>query len=995
MRLSIRFQPWIVSLMVLLVLTLTSVFLLTVFGKFQSMAQTNAEERFALVASRATSRLEEMLQSQRRFVDILSRSQPALFQSAGALEPDALVPNLVAALHANDDLYSAYFGLQGGDFLQAVAVRGLAPVAEALGAPAATDHAVRRITRDAGGTRREHWTFFGRDGATLGQRSSATGYNPTTRPWFSGALERRSVYIADPYRFASTGELGLTLSSPLPGGQGVVGVDVTLAAFRAFLDELELSPNGVVVVMDGNTRVLGLSARSPRLDATGDVLLKPLAEVGNPLLAGLDQTGNASAAESQATRLLEVNGEPLVLAHTLLQPVSGRVYRVMTVAPVSDFTGAVLAARRDVLLSSAVILLVLVPLALLGTRQAAQGLRSLANSSERLRHFDFAHRPEPVRSFLYEVDVLGKAQEVVHDSLREYTSALELARAKLAQIVDNGIRLGRERDRDKLLRHVLFGARDIAHCQAATLFIRTEHNTLRFALRTSDDDLPAFEIALHDENGEPVHKYVSTHVALTAESVVIDDVYTETRFDLSGTKKFSEESGMRVVSMLTVPLFPREGEVIGILQLLNCLDSETGEVVPFDPETVGFIEALAAQSAVAIENQNLLLAQKELMDSMIRIIAGAIDAKSAYTGGHCERVPELALMLAEEAAQVKEGPLASFGFHSEDEWSEFRIGAWLHDCGKVTTPEYVVDKATKLETIYNRLHEIRTRFEVLLRDAEIAAHKAVAAGQDADSAWATYEARKAQLQSDFAFVAETNLGGEFMAPERVERIRAIAEQTWWRHFDDRIGLSHDEEQRLEGVPATPLPVQERLLADKAQHIVRRGPDKALDPKYGFQVRVPEHQYNHGEVYNLCIARGTLNDEERFKINEHIIQTIVMLDSMPFPKHLKRVPEYAGTHHETLIGTGYPRKLTAEQMSVPSRIMAIADIFEALTASDRPYKKAKTLSDCIKILSFFKKDKHIDPVLFDLFLTSGVYQRYAERYLKPEQIDTVDIRPYLG
>ena len=995
MRITIRFQSWIVSLTVLLVLLLTASFLLAVFGKFQSMAQDNAEERFALIASRATARLDEMLQSQRRFVDVLSHSQASLFQRGAALEPDALVPTLVAALKANQDLYSAYFGLRDGDFLQAVAVRGQSPVAAALEAPAGTDLALRRITRRGDGARTETWLFLDAAGARLGQREAAASYNPSQRAWFTGALERRAAYIAEPYRFASTGELGLTVSAPLPDGNGVVGVDLTLSAFRAFLDELELSPNGAVLVMDGNTRVLGLSARSPRLQASGDVLLKPLADTGNPLLTGLDQTGNNTTPPDRANVVIELAGEPFVLAHTLLQPAAGRVYRVMTVAPVSDFTAKVTQARRDVLLAAAAILLVLVPLALLGTRQVADGLRALTRTSERLRRLDFSQRPEVVRSYLYEVNTLGEAQQVMHDSLRERTAALEVARAKLAAIVDNGIRLGRERDREKLLRHVLFGARDIAHCQAATLFIRTEQNTLRFALRTSDDELPSFEIPLFDADGQPVHKYVSTHVALSAQSVVIDDVYAETRFDLSGTKKFSDESGMRVVSMLTVPLFPREGEVIGILQLLNCLDTDTGEVVPFDPETVGFIEALAAQSAVTIENQNLLQAQKELMDSMIKIIAGAIDAKSAYTGGHCERVPELALMLADEAARVTQGPLADFAFKTEDEWSEFRIGAWLHDCGKVTTPEYVVDKATKLETIYNRIHEVRTRFEVLLRDAEIATHKAISAGQDTDGAWAAYEARKAQLLEDFAFVAETNLGGEFMAPERVERIRAIAEQTWWRHFDDRIGLSHDEEKRLAGVPVPDLPVQERLLADKPQHIVPRGEDKALDPKYGFQVRVPEHLYHHGEVYNLCIARGTLNDEERFKINEHIIQTIVMLDNMPFPKHLRRVPEYAGTHHETLIGTGYPRKLSAEQMSVPSRIMAIADIFEALTASDRPYKKAKTLSECIKILSFFKKDKHIDPVLFDLFLTSGVYRRYAERYLKPEQIDEVDIQSYLG
>ena len=461
--------------------------------------------------------------------------------------------------------------------------------------------------------------------------------------------------------------------------------------------------------------------------------------------------------------------------------------------------------------------------------------------------------------------------------------------------------------------------------------------------------------------------------------------------------QFSEKTGMRAVSMLTIPLSPRDGEVIGVLQLMNALDPESGAVIPFTPELVSFVEALAAQSAVTLENVNLLESQKLLMDALIKLVAGAIDAKSAYTGGHCERVPELAMMLAEAASAVDSGPLANFRFASEEEWREFRIGAWLHDCGKVTTPEYVVDKATKLETIYNRIHEIRTRFEVLLRDAEIERLRAIhERGDDVAAADARFAERRAQLLDDFAFVAEANIGGEFMAPEKMARVGRIAEETWLRHFDDTLGLSQEEIRRRGQSPVQPLPVRENLLADKPWHVVPREPERqAFDPAHGWQVTMPENLYNFGEVYNLGIARGTLTDEERFKINEHIIQTILMLEKLPLPKSLRRVPEYAGTHHETMIGTGYPRRLTADELSIPSRIMAIADIFEALTASDRPYKPMKTLSESIKILSFFKKDQHIDPVLFDLFLTSGIYRVYAERFLKPEQIDEVDISRFIG
>ncbi len=579
-------------------------------------------------------------------------------------------------------------------------------------------------------------------------------------------------------------------------------------------------------------------------------------------------------------------------------------------------------------------------------------------------------------------------------------NALKLAQRKLTSLVENGLLLNHTKDRNVLMKHILMGSQDIAHCAAATLFLKTDRNTLTFDMRTNENSLPenslpTFELPIFNPDGSPNERFVVTHVAAHNQAVIIDDVYTETRFDLSGTKKFSEKSGFRTVSMLTVPLSPREGEVIGVLQLLNALDEETGVVIPFPHELLGFIEAMASQSAVAIENQALLAAQKALVDSLITIVAGAIDAKSAYTGGHCERVPALAFMLAEEAEKITDGPFAAFGFKSEEEWHEFRVGAWLHDCGKVTTPEYVVDKATKLETIYNRIHELRMRFEVLLRDANIERLEAILAGQPGAEADAKFSARKQALIDDYAFVAECNIGGEFMAPERVERVRHISQQTWQRHFDDRLGLSNEELHRYERFPARSLPAQEFLLADKPEHVLPRLASAGFDPKYEFKLKVPDNMYNFGEVYNLSIPYGTLSAEERFKINEHIMQTIIMLDKLPLPKNLQRVPEYAGTHHETLTGTGYPRQLSAEQLSIPARIMAIADIFEALTASDRPYKKAKSLSESVKILSSFKKKNHIDADLFDLFLTSGVYQRYGERFLQPAQMDAVDIGQYLG
>jgi len=381
--------------------------------------------------------------------------------------------------------------------------------------------------------------------------------------------------------------------------------------------------------------------------------------------------------------------------------------------------------------------------------------------------------------------------------------------------------------------------------------------------------------------------------------------------------------------------------------------------------------------------------QEELLNSIIKLIAEAIDAKSAYTGGHCERVPAIAQLLLDEANKSDQGVFKDFTFNSKEELREFEIGAWLHDCGKVATPEYVVDKSTKLETIYNRIHEVRMRFEVLWRDAEISYLKQTISEQELKN-------HQDSLRDDFEFLASTNMGGEFMDADKQQRVQSIANKEWQRHFDDRLGLGEVEALRYEEQENTNLPATEKLLSNKIEHIVKRENfDPTVYEKEGFKLEVPEHLYNYGEIHNLCIERGTLSDEERYKINEHVILSIKMLEKIPFPEHLQSIPEYAGTHHETLIGTGYPRKLTKEELSIPARIMAVADIFEALTASDRPYKKAKTLSTSIKIMSFMVKDQHIDADLFKLFLTSGVYKDYAQKFLKPEQIDEVDVESYFN
>jgi len=585
------------------------------------------------------------------------------------------------------------------------------------------------------------------------------------------------------------------------------------------------------------------------------------------------------------------------------------------------------------------------------------------------------------------------SNKVIQDILEE---EIKTRTAKLDMLIESCLMMSMEKSRSKLLKHILVEGQRLLNCDGGTMYLVTEQNTLSFAERTRDDHLPFEEIALYDPaTGQANDVYASTYAALHNETVIIDDVYRETRFDCSGTRDFDARSGYHTVSLLTVPMAPRGGKVIGILQFFNTQSPATGKIISFPPDIIDLVGALAAQAAVALDNLQLVQIQKDTTENIIRIMAEALDSKSPHTGHHCVRVPELAFMLAEAACNESSGPLAAFNFASEDEWFEFRVGAWLHDCGKVTTPEYVIEKATKLDTIYNRIHEIRMRFEVLLRDAEIASLRARLQGEDEKAASARLEQRKAELADDFAFIASCNLGKETMDVTDIARLQTLARQTWRRHFDDRLGLSRDDLLRRQDEAETPLPVDEFLLRDKPYQIIPRKKQQKPTAELGIKMDIPENQYNFGEIYNLSVQRGTLTHEERYKINEHIIETIKMLEQMPFPDSLKRVPEYATTHHETLDGKGYPRKLCASALSVPARIMAIADIFEALTSSDRPYKRPYKLSESLKILHDMKLRRHIDPDLFDLFLTSGTYRKFAELFLEPEQIDDVDIRQFLG
>jgi len=530
---------------------------------------------------------------------------------------------------------------------------------------------------------------------------------------------------------------------------------------------------------------------------------------------------------------------------------------------------------------------------------------------------------------------------------------------QLERLHQIGIALSAEQCPNKLLEMILVSAQQLTRADGGTLYTVTDQQTLNFEImrNTSLDialggttgqaiKLPPLPIYL--DNGRPNFNMVAAYSYLQQATVNIADAYSpELGFDFSGTRQFDARMGYRSTSFLTVPMRNHEQEVIGILQLINATDPDSNQIIPFSESHQRLVESLASQAAITLTNHQLIHGLKHLFEAFIKLIADAIDEKSPYTGGHCQRVPELTMMLAEAAIAEDSGPLKDFHLNDE-ELFELKIAAWLHDCGKVTTPDSVMDKATKLETIFDRIHLIDERFELLKTQREAHHLRKVietqATGNIVNPKLISREINilKKQLDDDKYFIRKVNYGSESMTQADQVRVRQIANY----EYQNEAGQSV------------------KFLTDN-------------------------------EVYNLTIAKGTLTPEERTTINNHILVTISMLESLPYPKSLRRVPEYAGGHHERMDGTGYPRGLTRDKMSIPARIMGVADIFEALTSKDRPYKKAKTLSETLNILGKMKLNHHIDPDIFDLFIRKKLYLSYAEKYLDPEQIDEVDESKIIG
>lgn len=509
-----------------------------------------------------------------------------------------------------------------------------------------------------------------------------------------------------------------------------------------------------------------------------------------------------------------------------------------------------------------------------------------------------------------------------------------------------GIALSSERDTKTLLQMIADMARKYSRAEGCTVYLCNEgKNALDFAViqneilnihgNKEDKKREWPSIELYHEDGQENHSNASAYCALKNKPISITDVYNEAGFDFTGTKEFDAHSNYRSQSMLLIPMTNHEDEVVGVLHLLNARKGISRNICSFSEEDIPMVHGLASQAAVAVTNVRLVQDIENLLKAFIKSIATAIDEKSPYTGGHIQRVAKLTEMLVDRINRTDTGYFADTQF-SEDKVEEISIAAWMHDVGKITTPEYIVDKSTKLETIFDRIEVIRLRIELMKRDQEIQRLRGEHSSTAVQESFAE-DADNTDFDAMYQFLRQINIGGEFMTEENLERLQDIAAMSY----------------RLNG-KSFPL-------------------------------------LNKSEVDCCAIRRGTLTEEERLLINHHVVVSSMMLEQLPFPQKWQSVPEYAGMHHEKLDGSGHPNGHVREEISLPARILAVADVFEALTAADRPYKTGKKLSEAMQIIKFMAKDEHLDENLCDFLAESGLVAEYAAQYLNENQIDSYSWR----
>ncbi|WP_176470554.1 HD domain-containing phosphohydrolase [Vibrio metoecus] len=847
--------------------------------------------------------------------------------------------SIVRAFQQSANLNALYFANETGQFFM---FRPLLSRADRVTFAAPDDAVLWMNYSNTSGTNDIY--FLNQDMKLVGQyKEVAHFFDPRVRPWYLNAENDGIVRLTEPYLFFTLQTYGLTLSRRSFNGKQVVGADLTLKALSNELGKLGFSDHSQLVLLDQQLRPLaehnsGLNLRNKPEQIKQSLLNDdtPFASVMNRISSQPQYDTPHSQDKDWVTTLTPVKLNQqlnLFLAQA---------------TPKEELLADLITLRNRQITSAIVLLLLCFPVVIWVAKRLSSPMHNLIQLTDNIARFNFKKTRYP-QTLITEVGNLSQSIQLMEHALHDLLRLLR-------ETTNN-------QDFSQLAKTIAHQSYVITKAETILLYVLDQEGH-DFSVAANHAIIP-FKIDINQllnsspwllaelRKGETIHLNRQDNIL----RAYLDQLYNS--------------------DLYFFPLLNRDRQLVGIV----CLGYERAvEEAQIDKHA--FLRELLSFAEIAKDNIDKIQQQKEMLKAFVELIASAIDTKSPYTGGHCQRVPELTRLLAEAAAKDKRY-FPEFTMNAE-QWEELTLAAWLHDCGKVTTPEFVVDKATKLETIYDRIHEVRMRFELLKMQAERDYWQTCAQGGDRIQAEQALKAQHQQLDAEFAFVAQCNLGSEGMSDADIERLEQIAQRQWKRTLDDQIGISWIEKCRA--APSSSLPVWEPLLADKLVHQFEWPQGKTPQEMWQeeFCLKPPALQYNRGELHNLKVKRGTLTAEDRFMINDHIVQTILMLQRLPYPKHLQGVPEIAGGHHERMDGQGYPRGLDASQLSIPARVMAIADVFEALTSSDRPYKKAKSLQECITIMTEMATSGHIDPKLYLLFLQQNLHLVYAERFLNPEQ-----------
>ncbi|MGY3571244.1 HD domain-containing phosphohydrolase [Vibrio paucivorans] len=842
----------------------------------------------------------------------------------------------------NEGLVALYYGNESGQFILMRPLRDN-KARERFNAP---EKASMFINHTQANGLNEFYYLDGNHNQVGYTKTNDNEFDPRVRPWFINADLDGEIRLTEPYFFYFLRTTGVTLSRRSINGSAVVGADFTLDSLSQQISSIGYSSNSRLVLFDNQFKVLAHHQSGVEL---GEEEQKARATLNNGVFANmLDR--NSSQTLYENVFFDEQNWS------VTLTPVSLNKHVRLLLAeatPQDDLLANLMSMRDKQITVALTMLLVSFVVVWIIAKRLANPLQNLVLLTDNIARFDFKKTRYP-KSMIKEVSNLTESIELMEHTLHDL---LRLLRETASN-----------QDFNLLAKTITHQSYLVTRAETIILFVHSEKEN-KFTTAANHAIIP-FKIEINE--------FLSDTPWLMTELKKGETIHLNRDDNAIGPHRDHFYNS----DVYFFPLLNREKHLVGVLTLgyERAITKEQSDKHAFLSELLSFAE-------IAKDNIDQMQQQKDMLNAFIELMASSIDTKSPYTGSHCQRVPALTKMLTEVAAK-DEQYFPRFGMTNQ-QWEELHLASWLHDCGKVTTPEYVIDKATKLETIYDRIHEIRMRFELLKKQAETdywqALHKG---GNESELKLALHEQHRT-LDEEFAFVAKCNIGGESMSEEDIARLAQIGAREWTRTLDDHQGISWIEKQRSDSKYT--LPTQEQLLADKAVHRVEwpRGENPKQHWNEPYILEPGNVKYDRGELYNLSIQRGTLTSEERFIINDHIIQSISMLNRLPYPEHLKNIPEIAGGHHERVDGEGYPKGLSDEELSVPARVMAIADVFEALTSSDRPYKKAKSLDESIHIMTDMATTGHIDPKLYLLFLENGIDQTYADEFLAPEQITPID------